>query len=41
MNFSGKGRTAGDAKGNASNNGNFTGYGYESPYYAPQAPVAK
>jgi hypothetical protein len=42
MNFSGKGRTAGDVKGNASNNGNFTGYGYESPYYAaPVAPVAK
>jgi len=42
MNFSGKGRTAGDFKGNGTTNTNGTAYGYEQPYYgyAPVAPAA-
>ena len=46
MNFTGKGRTAGDFKGNADTDGNFSGYGYDAPYYgapmaAPVAPAAQ
>ena len=42
MNFSGKGRTAGDFKRNGTTNTNGTAYGYEQPAYgyAPAAPVA-
>ena len=46
MEFTGKGRTAGDMKANADSNGNFSGYGYDQPYYgapmaAPVAPAAQ
>jgi len=43
MSFTGKGKTAGDFKGNGSHVGNYDarGYGYENPYYSFPAPEAK
>jgi hypothetical protein len=42
MTFKGRGKSAGDFKGNGTTNTNGTAYGYEQPAYgyAPVAPVA-
>lgn len=42
MTFKGRGKSAGDFKGNGTTNTNGTAYGYEQPAYgyAPAAPVA-
>ena len=41
MEFTGKGRSAGDMKANADTDGNVSGYGYDAPNYAaPMVPVA-
>lgn len=47
MSFTGKGKTSGNFAGNSNNGSNWSGYGYDAPYYygpygapvAPQAPA--